>query len=276
MADTSQIKNITPSRKETPVKKRCGWITTGISVAVVVLLAVLLIMIRINGYATLFGKSMFRVVTGSMEPTIMTGALLIAEDCEIESIRVGDIICFRSESASTRDWVITHRVVSVLKNGDGGLILETKGDANGSVDGEYVTQNTLIGKVIWYTGEGNLLSNGVGFLTSGMGFLTLVMLPCLFISGMLLRRSVRQIRKDIARLQAEVDETDRAPEMTKEEIEEMRRQIEKELLGQRETILAEVKEQMAQQGEHDDGQPEQINREWALGASEEPASGAKD
>ena len=47
------------------------------------------------GYANLGGFMMFRVVTGSMEPTIPTGALLVAREVDIESIQLNDIICFQ-------------------------------------------------------------------------------------------------------------------------------------------------------------------------------------
>ena len=53
----------------------------------VALLVVLLIMVRVNGYVSLFGKSLFRVVSGSMEPTIMTGALLLADELWAERRR---------------------------------------------------------------------------------------------------------------------------------------------------------------------------------------------
>lgn len=263
MADTAQKnENIAPLPCRTR-GKTAGWIAAGLAAAVVAFLAVLLVMVKTNGYVSLFGRSMFRVVTGSMEPTIMTGALLVAEDCDIGDIRRGDIVCFRSEETGTRGWIITHRVVSVVKNGDGDTVLETKGDANSSVDSQYVTRDNLIGRVTRYTGEGNLLSSGIGFLTSGVGFISLIILPCLFISGMLLSRSVRQIRQDIARLQAEADKTDAAQPMTQEEMDALRRQIEQELLEQRESILAEVKDQLAQQGEQDERQAEQVNRDKA-------------
>lgn len=267
MAEISQKKKA----NKAPGKSH-GFVSAGIAAVMVALLVAVLVMVRVNGYVSLFGKSMFRVVTGSMEPTIMTGALLLADDCRVDELHRGDIVCFRSQEGDTRGWIITHRVVSVLQDGSGHTALETKGDANGAVDSQYVTQDNLIGKVIWYTGEGNLLSSGIGFLTSGLGFLTLIILPCLFISGMLLSRSVRQIRQDIARLQAEAEQEPMEPE----EIEALRRQIKEELLAQRESILAEVKDQMVQQGEHYEPKSEQFNMDPGQVEDTEPVSGAQD
>lgn len=270
MTETSQMNNINQAPNRS-VRRRSGWISAILAAVIVAVLAVLLIAVKTQGYAKLFGRSVFRVATGSMEPTIRIGALLMAEDCGIDQIQVGDIVCFRSEDGDTRDWVITHRVVSVLKSGDGDTVLETKGDANGAVDSRYVTRENLIGKVTWYTGEGNLLSSGIGFLTSGFGFLTLIILPCLFISGLLLSRSVRQIRKDIARLQ---EEADREP-LKPEEMEALRRKIKEELLAQRESMLAEIEDQM-QQGDENEGQPEQVHKEQGEGKDTGAAGGAED
>lgn len=263
--------NNTNQARNKPARRWGGWITAGIAAVVVAVLILLLASVRAHGYVKAFGKSVFRVATGSMEPTIRIGALLMAEDCGIDQVRVGDIVCFRSEDGDTRDWVITHRVVSVLKSGDGDTVLETKGDANGAVDSRYVTRENLIGKVTWYTGEGNLLSSGIGFLTSGFGFLTLIILPCLFISGLLLSRSVRQIRKDIARLQ---EEADREP-LEPEEMEALRRRIKEELLAQRESMLAEIEDQM-QQGDENEGQPEQVHMEQGEGKDTGAAGRAGD
>ena len=67
-----------------------------------------------NGYVQFGGFSLFRVVTGSMEPTLPVGSLLICQQTPIEEIREGDIICFRSRSPEMMGKIITHRVITVL------------------------------------------------------------------------------------------------------------------------------------------------------------------
>ena len=66
-----------------------------------------------KGYVTIGGYSMFRVVTGSMEPTIHTGALLICDDTNISDIEINDIVCFRSGLQVIKNQVVTHRVIDI-------------------------------------------------------------------------------------------------------------------------------------------------------------------
>ena len=49
------------------------------------------VQVATRGYVTIGGRSLFRVVTGSMEPTISVGAVLVCKDTEIEQIQKGDI-----------------------------------------------------------------------------------------------------------------------------------------------------------------------------------------
>ncbi|WP_188037608.1 signal peptidase I [Actinotalea sp. JY-7885] len=81
------------------------------------------------------------VVSGSMEPEIMTGDLLIAVPQEPADLRAGDVAALRS--AVTGD-LVTHRVVSVEESGEGQWAVHMKGDANASPDAEtYVVDQDL-------------------------------------------------------------------------------------------------------------------------------------
>ena len=51
-----------------------------------------------RGYASIGGYSLFRVVTGSMEPEIFAGELIASKSVDIDTLEVGDVICFRSKS----------------------------------------------------------------------------------------------------------------------------------------------------------------------------------
>lgn len=238
----------------------------GVLAVMVVLTVYVLVQVRTNGYVSIAGKSLFRVVTGSMEPTVPTGALLVADKRDIEEIEPGDIICFRSVDAQTRGWIITHRVVDRMEE-DGQICLETKGDANSVVDVSYVTGSNLIGKVIWYTGRDNLFSQIISFLTGGTGFMALILFPCLLIAGILLGNSVKSIRAEMdllireeARLNQEKAQrqepvqTSVSGGMTEEELAQLREQILQELLKDKEALMQEVRKQLAgevQQGEQD-------------------------
>ena len=69
----------------------------------------------------------YHVRSGSMEPAIPTGALVVLAEVDAEEIEVGDVITFdRPDGATGR---VTHRVVDVVGDGGGRAFL-TKGDAN--------------------------------------------------------------------------------------------------------------------------------------------------
>ena len=205
--------------------------------AAVLLSFLMILQSRILGYVSIGGCSLFRVVTGSMEPAIPTGALLLTKRTAVEEIRPGDIICFRSGEKGTRDWIITHRVTAVLP-GENGPMLETRGDANAAPDDGYVTEENLIGRVIWHTKEGNPVAAILGILTSGKGFLALIFLPCLMAAALLLGRSVRSLRREMDLLLQEAQKEERErqakqkPELSPEELEELRQEAAAELSAQ--------------------------------------------
>ncbi len=186
-----------------------------------------------QGYVEFAGKSLFRVATGSMEPEIQVGALLMSEQTEIESIELGDIICFRSRESYQLGMIITHRVTAVLSDGDGGVLLETRGDANLSVDPHYVRADNLIGKVIWYSREGDILATVVSVLTDKIGFLACIVFPVLLVSTFILQSCVKNIRQEMQEAIAELEqrvENAEAAIFTQEEYAAMVERIRKELL----------------------------------------------
>lgn len=152
-----------------------------------------------NGYVTVGGYSMFRVVTGSMEPTIKTGSLLICDDTDISKIRINDIVCFKSGLQVIKNQVVTHRVIDInVVNGN--IRLKTRGDANSVEDALDVSNNNLIGRVIWYSQEGNFVARVISFMNGEIGFLSCIVIPVLIICGMTLHHSMMSIQKDITEL----------------------------------------------------------------------------
>lgn len=84
----------------------------------------------------LFGYSRLAVLTGSMEPAIAAGDLIIIRR-ETE-YKKGDIITFREENSYT-----THRIMEIKQNG-----VYTKGDANNTPDSKPVRFEQIVGRVI--------------------------------------------------------------------------------------------------------------------------------
>jgi len=81
------------------------------------------------------------VVSGSMEPHIMTGDLLVTVPRPTSELRPGDVASL--PSALTGD-LVTHRVVAV-EPADDGWAVRMKGDANATQDGT----TYLVGDTVW-------------------------------------------------------------------------------------------------------------------------------
>ena len=94
----------------------------------------------INGYATL------EVVSGSMEPTLAIGDIIIIDTKE-KNYKKGDIVTFRD----TDGVFVTHRILSINKKE-----MVTKGDNNNTQD-KPASVNQLVGKYVFRIKKGQKL-----------------------------------------------------------------------------------------------------------------------
>lgn len=110
-----------------------------------ILVCLLIIILGIQAYnklivhdetAGILGYNYKTVLTGSMEPAIPVGSIIITK--EQSSYEMEDIISFQEEGA-----IITHRIISIDRER-----YITKGDANNVADTEEVQQKQILGKVI--------------------------------------------------------------------------------------------------------------------------------
>lgn len=85
---------------------------------------------RINGSTpSVFGYSIYRVSSGSMEPELMVGDVILDKTVDNpEDLKVGDVITFRSDDYG--DMLITHKIIKAPYEENGKLMLQTKGIAN--------------------------------------------------------------------------------------------------------------------------------------------------
>lgn len=213
---------------------------TGDVISVAVLCAAVLLCITValqvaaNGYASVVGYSIFRVVTGSMEPTIPVNGVVVCRKADIRDIDVGDIVVFQAMVDLNGEKIITHRVSDVHTQPDGTVTLETRGDANPIADSWSVTQRQLIGRVIWYSGTEGGVTRVIGFLGGSIGFLACIVFPILLLGALILRGSIRSIRSQLQEVAREMDEAEAAAdtgvELTPEEYEEIYRKVRAEVL----------------------------------------------
>ena len=235
--------------------------TTLVLVAVIALCLFFTLQSLSVGYVSFFGNSVFRVVTGSMEPEIPVGALLIAKKTDIETIRERDIVCYRSSNTQLGGIIITHRVVGIYHDPNGEVVLQTKGDANPAADTEAVTEAQLIGRVKTYTGSGSTMAKVIQFLTSDFGFLACILLPVLLIAGFIFRDAVRGMKEAIDTAKQQLDEQPTPSETTlsEQEYEQLCQQIEEEVRKEMEQHVEETDSHGARAAEPCDVAPSPAN-----------------
>jgi signal peptidase len=90
------------------------------------------------------GFQTLTVLSGSMEPTLHVGAVVIDERITPREAKVGDVITF--PAPGNRNRLITHRLRSVRVSG-GKAYMVTKGDANDTVERWNVPVRDEIGRV---------------------------------------------------------------------------------------------------------------------------------
>lgn len=112
------------------------------------------------------GLRIFIVTSGSMEPYLKTGSIVISiKEKEYEN---GDVIVFDSSN-----YLIIHRIESVS-----GSNFITKGDANTTVDAKSVSREQVLGRVFL---SAPYVGYFLKFCLTFPGFLLLVVFPAVFI-----------------------------------------------------------------------------------------------
>ena len=143
----------------TKKKKTFNRIMSAVTTVVLVLLIVLLLFMfiaRASGNSfSLFGFNFFRVQSGSMEPTLQIGDLIMVQKTSAKDSHKGDIVSYKADEGEMDGNIVTHRVITEPRSQGDGYILLTQGDANDLPDPE-ITSDQLIGKYVttlWLMGK---------------------------------------------------------------------------------------------------------------------------
>lgn len=158
--------------------KKIGNAIMDILFFIVIIFAIIMIMLSVNsdnnGVATLFGYIPFSIQSGSMEPTIMKGDLIVVKQVEDNSkLEKDDIISFFALEEKTKI-IKTHRIIEVKHNGAMTSYV-TKGDNNPVEDEIEVAPGDIIGKYTDF--KINKLGSIYDFLNSKYGFLICIIIP---------------------------------------------------------------------------------------------------
>ena len=134
------------------------------------------------------------VQSGSMEPVINTGAVVVVKPAS--DYKVGDIITF---GPATKTKVpTTHRIVEIKGEGNTQTFI-TKGDANNASDTKEVSKREVIGKVLFsvpYVGY------AVAAAKKPSGFILIIVVP----AAIIIFEEAEKIWREIRRVKAKKKE----------------------------------------------------------------------
>ena len=128
-------------------------ITGGVAIiATIVMLPVALLFVIV----WLAGWQLGFVQTGSMDPVLPTGSMIVSSPISADEAEVGMVMQFVDPRDNSR--MITHRVIEVRRDDTGQLSFVTKGDANADRDTDEVPAENVRAEVRWHVkGLGSLL-----------------------------------------------------------------------------------------------------------------------
>lgn len=219
-------------------KSRVRKVVDGVVTVVMILAAALLIYVMVSSaqgnIVSIFGKSVLKVLTGSMEPTILTDDYIIIDRTATSDFSEGDIVSYYSKDPQIAGMVVTHRIVGILDDGS----YLTRGDAN-SVNDPPVAPDQIIGR---YVGKSRILRLAASFGNARKLILLAVMI-LIFASSVFEVKSIAGLWKNA---RAEQNEKRLAEQKAQaEHIEALKRQAVEEYLknNQREDGAGEQNEQ---------------------------------
>ena len=127
-----------------------------------------------NSVARVAGFTPLIVKSDSMAPVFHAGDLIIIKECDVATLKKGDIITFHT--IINNEYALnTHRIDSINEEGNIRSYV-TKGDNNAIADTSFITDADIVGI---YVTKVAFLGKLMSFLSSSTGFLLVIVLPML-------------------------------------------------------------------------------------------------
>jgi len=144
---------------------------------------VLLVAVAAGVVPLLMGWRPFVVVSGSMEPTIHTGAVALTRPVSSQELQVGDVIAYNPRGDAALP--VIHRIVA-LSDRNGTRFVTTRGDANHAEDAEVA----LPPQALQVMGSIPLVGFAVYSAAQSLGTLLLIWIPLLLLAGLWLKDQI--------------------------------------------------------------------------------------
>jgi signal peptidase I len=202
-------------KKIKSIQKKLYWV-------VLSFLAVVAVIIAISAFNIPNDYKILSVLSGSMEPTIKTGSIVVVKP--EKDYKKDDIITFIDPDKPR--YSVTHRINKIQKV-KGEIIYSTKGDANKTSDTNNIRINDIKGKVLISI---PLLGYAVNFAKSQTGLLVLIIIPAVII----VYNELMNIKKEAIRLLKErrkrkLSVIEKVEEKIGEEVNAIEKEIKKEI-----------------------------------------------
>ncbi|WP_099361291.1 signal peptidase I [Fredinandcohnia onubensis] len=127
------------------LKKTLRWSGNVLFVLLVLLSVLALVSIfqsknQVGQVPSILGFKIMTVMTGSMQPELQPGDMIIVKEKDPSKLQVEDVITYQLNEHT----LVTHRIVDLVEK-DGVVLYQTKGDANNVVDNGFVSQEQIVG-----------------------------------------------------------------------------------------------------------------------------------
>lgn len=154
------------------VRKIFNIITTVILVVLIAAVIFIFYSRLTNGTPTIFGYQIYRVSSGSMEPVLKIGDVILDKQVQPNEIKKGDIITYKGDSGDYAGKIITHKVVEQpYQNEFGKWIYQTQGIATGTTPDPLVSEDQIQAKYVMTI---PFINNLYNFFLSDYGLIAFV------------------------------------------------------------------------------------------------------
>ncbi len=173
------------------LKNAVRWISN-IFLVLVVFVTVILVITKIAGERpTLFGFNFYYIATGSMEPELKIGDVILSREADIDGLEKGDIITFLGKEGELEGKTVTHRIENIYEE-NGSRVFVTKGDAN-TVTDKPVHENEVMSEMAFKV---PLLGSVIKVINTPIGFIFLIVAPLLLNLGRELHELFKILKAD--------------------------------------------------------------------------------
>lgn len=148
---------------------------------------IVVFLIVISAFPVTGNYKILVVQSGSMEPNIHTGSVVVV--FPEKEYKIGDVITFKNNAGKLDS--ITHRIVKVGSDGIT-TVFTTKGDANNANDTNTVYTKNIIGKVLFSV---PYFGYAVAAAKTPYGFTALIVIPALLIIYDEVKKIIEELKK---------------------------------------------------------------------------------